>query len=118
MLRHLVGALTLAFAAVAHGQEQVPDPGSPQDRAAHARYAMLKCSRDYGLRFVKSTALPRDVAEAAVQACGEERKVALGEFQATAKMDTDLMFRYDERLAQDVHRTALRAVIEGRFIQK
>lgn len=119
MLRHLACTFSLAFAAgAALAQDFPPALGSPQDRVDHARYLMLKCAREYGVRFEKSAALPRDVAEAAVQACGEERKVALGEFQAMAKMNTDLMLRYDDRLAEDVHRTALRAVIEGRFVPK
>jgi len=122
MLKPMLFGLALACAG-AHAQISAsspypyPAPLAPQyspptyDHDALAK--AQKCMRGYAMRFASTTALPQDVADAALEACEHERFLA-GVARAHGYANTvDLnTLRADE---PDLRRAAIQALLEARF---
>lgn len=116
-------AAALAVAAAAWGQQAppasypplssfaIPGPASAPAFDPDGYEKAERCVKGYAVRFAQTTALPQDVADAALAACEKER-VQAARTRARGAAPSMTMQQVDE---PDLRRAAIRALLEARF---
>lgn len=87
-----------------------------QERLKDGMRATLECARDYAARYISTTALPQDVADAAWARCGGSvSDLSMVARQAMGDENASAWFTKMRSMTRD---TAILVVLEGRFPPK
>jgi len=121
-MRRMACAAALMVVASSWGQQApasypplssfaIPGPASAPMFDPEGYEKAERCVKAYAVRFAQTTALPQDVADAALAACEKERSQA-ARTRARGSSPTMTLLQVDE---PDLRRAAIRALLEARF---